>query len=42
MVQVSQWYQAVSLLIIIKEQRTFSNGHFSASVFHFHELVIKI
>ncbi|KAF1868742.1 hypothetical protein Lal_00036180 [Lupinus albus] len=40
--QVSQCHQAVPLLVIIKEQCPLCNDHFPASVFHFHELVIKI
>ena len=41
-VQVSQCHQAISLLVIIEEQCPLCDGHFPTSVFHFHELVIKI
>ena len=42
LVQVSQCYQAVSLLIFVKEQCIIRNGHFPASMLYFYELVIKI
>lgn len=42
MVQVSQCYQTVSLLIVVKEQCIVSYGYLPAPVFYFYELVIKI
>lgn len=38
--KISEHYPTVSLLIIVKEQRSISNDHLSAPVFYLYELIV--